>query len=55
MRFILNKFKIYKIKYRDHSNRFILHMPDGTTVYNPKYIRGYHVEFFGKKCNIRNI
>lgn len=52
MRFILNKFKIYKIKYRDHSNRFILHMPDGTTVYNPKYIRGYHVEFFGKNATL---
>lgn len=43
---------LHKIRYRDKSNRFILHKSDGTIIQNPKYIRDYIVRFKGKNSTI---
>lgn len=44
--------KLHRIKYRDKSNHFILHRADGTTVINPRYVRGYIIRFKGKNSTL---
>lgn len=41
-----------KIKYRDNSNRLIIHMPNGRIIRNPRYVKHFNVRFKGKNSTI---
>lgn len=51
--FFAKKSKLYKVRYgKNTGNMLVLHNQDGSTVTNPRYMRGIHVRFNGQHSRV---
>lgn len=51
--FFFKKLKLYRVRYgKNTGNVLTLHNPDGSIVTNPRYIRGIHIRFNGRRSRI---